>query len=1164
VGAETGNASTPAHKVTDTSKSLNTNAEMSVTPPATVPAAVTGRSYGTAASGCSGGACTGIAYSLSNGLGNYTSTGSSLKTTSDTFSCSFASPAYTCTDATIAGTANATLTFTGAETGNIATPGNTVTDTSKTLITHAEMTVTPPASVPIAVHGRRYGTGSGCSGGTCVPLQYSVSNGLGTYTMTGTSLTSTAGTFTCSLSSPTFSCSSTGISGAGGTTPALTFVGAETGNAATPGKSVTDTSQSLTINAALSVTPPGSAPDAVTGRAYGHGSGCSGGTCQPLQYTLANGTGSYNAAETILTLGGGEGFPCQGASSTISCFSTGIASAGGTVAPLDFVGLDNGNASAPGGSVTDSSLILTVDYALALGVAIGGVPYSASSPWPVGVVGRPYGSGLSGCTAGSCKAPTYTVSGGLGSYTFSSYSALASMGFSCTPSSPTLTCSASSLSSGTPSVTVGDANNASTPTGSATLTSSLTVNPELAISNTYLENATVGEPYSAILDSNRAGVGSPYVWCMGTVASGPTCTPSGGMAGVSFGTPSPVPSDDTLADIRGYYFGTPTTTGAVSTSIQVADEGNVTTPGCFTTTTCPTLALTTAATEPKVFAANGFAATYGTGSPTDQGDTLFAFTATAAPTQAFNLTLDSSGYPVTPRVTPDGNWVYVTETGANKLAVVSPSTGAKAVSATVSNTGTFNPAGLDIEPQQFFAANPNTTCSTNCSNLGSYIRYDAYLTDPTRGTQTSATVEPVPDAENPGLLPTTLSSSNALTLADANNLAISLDGSQAFVSLSYEPTGTACGTPPCTTLGVLGLTAPSVSNANTTAGYYSAFTGQTAATFSTFGLYGGAVAVNPNGQYVATATRSDDNTVSYLTMTTTGASPAFAAYLPTTSGVATHPTTNVCSSGSSGTNYSPVAALPVAIAASPDGNRLFVACQSSSQSNNTVGVWDISGTSSGIPFVQSIPLTFPSYADTNSENGCATPVDIKAMLTGSATYGTRLFVSCQGSDTIVPIDYNSGAGSTTVDNYSVGTVVSTDATPITNATLGNTTGYNTYPCGNGGSCPLYLDLMPNPAIHFTTGGAAPTLPFALPAATSGSSYSYYVVAQGGAVPRTFSETTATPVMGTGACTGLSLATNGLVSGTPTTAGTCGPFTVRVKDGSTPAQFVERTFTIKVN
>jgi WD40 repeat protein len=647
---------------------------------------------------------------------------------------------------------------------------------------------------------------------------------------------------------------------------------------------------------------------------------------------------------------------------------------------------------------------------------------------------------------------------------------------------------------------------------------------------------------------------------------------------VNFGAPAVVPFDDTSENIRGYYLGTPTTVGKAPTVIEVTDVGNATTPAaCSSGVTCPTLKLDgTTNPAPKVFAANGFASNFATAV-----SSLFAFD-TGAFTVPFNAALEASGNPNAERVTPDGNWVYVTEYGPHQVAVVDPTTGTEAVpSITVANTGigggTFNPYGLDIEPQQFFSVANPTSCASHCSNLNPYIRYDAYIVDPNTYSESNATIEPIPDAENPGAVTSPLAPGNELTVADANNIAISTAPSaanaiQAFVSL-FVPAP--CGVPPCNTLDVLNL--PALSGVATT------YPPTVNTTFNTFGLRGTAVAVDPRGNYVYSGTRDNTGAHNYVTITTTGATPAFVTFIPTTAGPGN--TVDVCSAAGSGVVFSGVQAKVEGLAVSPDGNRLFIACfdfVNSPQVNNTIGVWDISGATP--VFKQEIDLPGPVGGATtaNAENGCMTPLDVRAMQTTSA-FGTRLFVTCQDTDTIVPIDYNSGSGTNAVDGFSpnpitVTDVISTDyaagsspaATPITNNSVGNTlAAYTNNACSNGGSCPQNVDLMPNPSIHFTTGGYAPTLPFALPAASvAAGSYSYFVVAQGGAVPRTFTETTATPLLvgagGSGACQNLSLVSSGLISGTPTNTGTCGPFIIRVTDGSTPGQFVERAFQITVN
>jgi hypothetical protein len=1053
------------------------------------------------------------------------------------------------------------------------------------------------------------GTSCGASSTTKGAASESLSTGTGTIASNATVQTYS---FTAELDDP-----------GNPSTPASSLGGGTAGTRGT----------TLPINAALAVTPSplvsGAFPPAVVNRSYGtNGTGigaCSGGlgNCVPITYTVTAGSGlpnssggySFSAITDSNTNGAGDfptGFSCPavGAAATVyTCTASPAVATSVTPTPATFTPsvtvTDTANAAVPSGNVpVTQNLVVNPNITLAL--TIGGAPYTTGTAWPVGVLGRPYGSG-NGCTGGAaCVPPTFTATNGLGAvggYTFSNDASLTGVGFTCNPSSPSLTCSATDLTSGfTPSVTATDVANATTPAATTTTdpnsiftsTNPVTANPELTITNTFLENATVGEPYSAILDSNRMGLGSPYLWCAGTISNG-VCTPSGGIEGVSFVTPSPAITDDPSGNIRGYYRGTPTTAGGASTTISLSDEGNATTPACSWVATCPPpLALTTAATEPKVFAANGFAATFASNAG-EKGDTLFGFD-TNAFTTPYNLALDAGGNPVTPRVTPEGNWVYVTEQGSQQVAVIDPTgSGSHILSTTVSNGGTFNPTSMDIEPQQYLTPNPNT-CAANCSNLGSFIRYDAYVVDPTVNNHAAATIEPLPDAEDPGLLPASpskLASGNALTLADAgygpNSFAVSTDAAHGFLSLGYLPFGTPCAALPsfCNSFAALSLTAPSTVNATTTAGYYSAFTGQTPTTFNTFGSSGGAVTVDPNGASVASVTASKSGTFYYLTVTTTGAAPAFVTYIPPTAGVATLPTTSVCSA--SGLVYTPVAAKPTALAVSPEGNRMFVACLDTAnnpQTNDTITVWDISGTSSGIPFIQSIalPQSVDSTTDasaTIAENGCTTPTDIKAKLSTNATFGTRLFVNCQDSDTILAYEYNSGAGSNALDSASldasagnvlISATVTTDWSTATTPVMSSIGNAAAPPyvnaCGNTGSCPQNLDLTPNPTIHFTTGGYVGASPFALPAASiAAGSYSYYVVAQGGAVPRTFTETTAAPVLlgagGTGACQNLSLASSGLISGTPTNQGTCGPFTIRVTDGSAPGQFVERTFTLTV-
>ena len=346
-GTETGNASTPGKSVTDTSKTLNATPEMTFTGTPASPFAdgVAGRTYGQGST-CGTGStpCAPLTYTIQtgSGLGGYTY----ALSPSIGFACTSGAATSNCTSAAVTGGANtyATVHTSVTDAANASTPSNTITSSNGSLTVHLEMSVTPPAAVATAVHGRAFGTGAGCSGGACQPLQYTLSSGLGNYTLTGSSLTTPSDTFACTLASPTFSCSDATITGAGGTNPALTFTGAETGNGSTPAHAVTDTSKILNTNGAMTVTAPAVVPPAVQGRAYGTGVGCSGGACLPLQYALANGLGNYTLAGSSLATTA-DTFACGFASPTFSCDKAAIAAS--TNLPLTFTGTETGNVSTP-------------------------------------------------------------------------------------------------------------------------------------------------------------------------------------------------------------------------------------------------------------------------------------------------------------------------------------------------------------------------------------------------------------------------------------------------------------------------------------------------------------------------------------------------------------------------------------------------------------------------------------------------------------------------------------------------------------------------------------------------------------------------------------------------------------------------------------------------
>jgi hypothetical protein len=702
---DTGNASTPKGSVSSTAYSFPTpktiviNSPLALTPPASVATAVTGRRYGTGA-GCSGGNCVALDYRLSGGLGNYTCTGSSLKTAQDTFTCALTSPNLLFSSAAIAGTTSpATLTFIGAETGNAATPGNTTTpDASQSLTINPELTVTAPATPPpAAVTGRDYGVSTDltCYNGTtnvaCSPLSYQLSNGLGNYTCTGSSLSDGTDSFSCALSSPNLLFSKTSIAAAAGS-PTLSFVGAETGNASTPGNTTPPIiSQTLTVHSPLAISSNLTSPfpDAVVHRDYGiSGDTCASSlACAPIKFTasggLPTGIGAYSFPTTT-PASFPTGFSCS-ANSPATVYTCSASPVSLTVTPGPFspsvTVTDSANSATPTGSKTDTGS-LHVDSQIVLGVNLG-------STWPDGVTGRGYGTG-------GLTAAVYTATLGLADgYTFTPTGANPASfptGFNCSPSSPTLTCTASPISASagayTPQVTVTDTANATTPAGttatdpcsvlpsatcSPATTVSFTVDPEIVIQNAVslqLPNGQKSQPYSVLFTCQAplgtgtcGGTGSPnnaaaqYTWSAS----------SNDILGTAFTTTMPVsnPTGDAI------FAGTTTTAESSETvTISVADDGSTTTPSCTVAATCPSAA----------FSANILPSqAYVGATSADQVDLFDTSAGVGSVTLAAsipNTTLTGGTSPDYMASSPNGTYMFIADPGANQVYLHNALTGA--------------------------------------------------------------------------------------------------------------------------------------------------------------------------------------------------------------------------------------------------------------------------------------------------------------------------------------------------------------------------------------------------------------------------------------------------------------------------------------------------------
>lgn len=178
--------------------------------------------------------------------------------------------------------------------------------------------------------------------------------------------------------------------------------------------------------------------------------------------------------------------------------------------------------------------------------------------------------------------------------------------------------------------------------------------------------------------------------------------------------------------------------------------------------------------------------------------------------------------------------------------------------------------------------------------------------------------------------------------------------------------------------------------------------------------------------------------------------------------------------------------------------------------------------------------------------------------TSAATYtatATGFTVSGSAGDT-----GGSGLASVLVscDVCSVGATAGTGgwSASITGLTAGvtnNVTVTATDGAGNTATDTLAITYLPPVTIVTTT----------LPPAQQNSAYSQTLAASGGTLPLTWDNNSGGSSLGGGACTGFSISSAGVVSGTPTTTGTCN-FTAKVTDSAGSPQTDTQALSIVVS
>ena len=430
-----GNVSFTA-KVTDSASntatanfSVTINAGLTITTGNTLSAGYGGTAYSETLA-ATGGTGTGLSWTVTSGSGSLTAVGLSL---SSGGVLSGATP--------VAGSAGFTVKVTDSA-------SNTATTTFSVTI-NAGLTITTGNTLPVGYAGVAYSQNLTATGGTGTGLSWSITTG-------GSSLTAVG----LSLSGGVVS-GATPIAGSASFTVKVMDSGSNTASA----------TFSVTINAALTITSPGTLPGGYVGSAYSQALTTTGGSGTGLSWTITSGASSLTAVGLSVSGGG-----------IVSGSSPTAGSASFTV------------------KVTDS----TSDTASqTFSVTIGtGLTITTGNPLPAGYGGTAYSQALA-ASGGSGTGLAWTVTAG--------GSSLSAVGLSVSGSG---VLSGATPIAGSATFTVKVTDSAS---NTATATFSVTINAGLAITTpATLPTGFVGGAYTQSLSAS-GGTGLGLSW---TVTSG--------------------------------------------------------------------------------------------------------------------------------------------------------------------------------------------------------------------------------------------------------------------------------------------------------------------------------------------------------------------------------------------------------------------------------------------------------------------------------------------------------------------------------------------------------------------------------------------------------------------------------------------------------------------
>ncbi|MBI4548082.1 MAG: putative Ig domain-containing protein [Ignavibacteriae bacterium] len=751
-------------------------------------------------------------------------------------------------------------------------------------------------------------------------------------------------------------------------------------------------------------------------------------------------------------------------------------------------------------------------------------------------------------TVGTSYSQTLTATGGTIPYTFTVSSGTLPNG---------LTLSTSGLLSGTPTtigtftftVTATDAQGCS---GSRAY--SLTINcPTITVNPSLLPNGTVGTSYSQTLSAS--GGTSPYTFAV---------------------TSGVLPAGLSLSS-SGIISGTPTTVGSFTFTVTATDAQNCTGNRSYTLTIdCPTITITpstlpngtvglsysqtltaSGGTSPYTFSVTGGSLPPGltlsssgllSGTPTTVGN--FSFTVTATDTQnctgsqSYTVVINCPTITVNPATLPSGTvgTAYtqtITATGGTSPYTFSVTSGAVPSGLSLSSSGVLSGTPTSVGN---FSFTVTATDDQGCTGVRSYTltincptitlspsslpngtvgsSYNQTITAsggtaPYSFNLTSGTLPDGIGLSSSGILSGTPTETGSFTFTITATDAQGCSGSKSYsltidcpvitlsslsngtVGIPYSQTITASnGTPPYT-FSVTGGTLP------------------TGLSLSSSGVLSGTPTTEGTFTFTVTATDAQGCTGSQSYSLTMSCPTITLSGLPNGTVGTPYSETITASGGTAPYTFSQAGGtLPTGLSLS-SGGVLSGTPTASGSFSFTVTVTDANGCTGSQSYTLMMNCPSITISPTSLPNGTV-GIAYSQTLTASGGTSPHTFAVTGGSipDGLTLSSSGVLSGTPTTDNTFTFTVTATDA----------------YGCTASQSYSITIGTCPTITLS----------PSALPNGSVGSAYSQTITASGGTAPYTFAETAGTLP------TGLTLSSGGILSGTPSEAGSF-IFTVTATD-----------------